>query len=73
MNAARQHILAEIKRLVEASGGKPPGFQAFQRETGIKRGDWFPKLWIRWGDALERKLASLAIYSRQHRSVKSQS
>jgi hypothetical protein len=46
------HILAEIKRLVEA-GGKPPGIRQFERETGIKKSDWYPDLWLRWGDALE--------------------
>jgi hypothetical protein len=51
MIAARQHILAEIKRLAEASGGKPPGVRAFERKTGIKESDWFPHLWLRWGDA----------------------
>ena len=53
MSAAKQHILAEIKRLAEARGGKPPGAQAIARETGIKRSDWYPHLWLRWGDALQ--------------------
>src|SRR5579864_1158244 len=50
MNAAKQHILAEIKRLAEASG-KVPGVRAFETKTGIKESDWFPHLWLRWGEA----------------------
>lgn len=32
---------------------KPPGVQVFERETGIKRWDWYPDIWLRWGEALE--------------------
>jgi hypothetical protein len=53
LNTGKRHILAEIKRLAEASGGKPPGVRAFERETSIKESDWYPHLWLRWGDALE--------------------
>lgn len=49
----KRHILAEIKRLAEASGGKPPGVRMFERETGIKQSDWYPDLWLRWGDAVQ--------------------
>jgi hypothetical protein len=52
MNTGKRHILAEIKRLAEASG-KPPGVRLFERETGIKGSDWYPDLWLRWGDALQ--------------------
>jgi hypothetical protein len=52
MNPGKRHILAEIKRLAEASG-KPPGVRLFERETGIKESDWYPDLWLRWGDALQ--------------------
>jgi hypothetical protein len=54
MKADKRHILAEIKRLAtQTAGGKPPGVRAFERETGIKESDWFPDLWLRWGDALQ--------------------
>jgi hypothetical protein len=52
MNTGKRHILAEIKRLAEAAG-KPPGVRLFERETGIKESEWFPDLWLRWGDALQ--------------------
>ena len=52
MNKGKPHILAEIKRLAEV-GGKPPGVRLFERETGIKEADWYPDLWLRWGDALQ--------------------
>jgi hypothetical protein len=52
MSASKRHILAEIKRLAEA-GGKSPGVRLFESETGIKESDWYPHLWLRWGDALQ--------------------
>lgn len=52
MNTDRRHILAEIKRLAKASG-KPPGVRLFESETGIKESDWYPDLWLRWGDAVQ--------------------
>ena len=52
MNTDRRHILTEIKRLAAASG-KPPGVRLFESETGIKESDWYPDMWLRWGDALQ--------------------
>src|SRR2546428_9735323 len=48
----KAHILEEIKRTTKASGGVPPGEKTFERETGIKKTDWYGKIWVRWGDAL---------------------
>ena len=47
----KEHILREIKRTAEESGGKPLGRNRFEAETGIKAYDW-QKYWIRWSDAL---------------------
>ena len=48
----KQTIIAEIKRVALESGGRAPGKQAFERATGIKIWEWYPLLWLRWGDAL---------------------
>ena len=48
----KAHILEEIKRTAKASGGVPLGEKTIERETGIKKTDWFGKIWARWGDAL---------------------
>jgi len=48
----KSRILAEIKRIASANGGKAPGMAVFERETGIAYCDWFPHLWLRWGDAV---------------------
>lgn len=49
----KARILSEIRRLAKASGGKPPGVRRFESETGIKVSDWYPDMWLRWGDALQ--------------------
>lgn len=49
----KNRILSEIKHVATANGGKPPGLGVFERETGVARTDWFPTLWLRWGDALD--------------------
>jgi hypothetical protein len=48
----RQQILAEIKRIALDNGGQAPGLQAFERATGVKKSEWYPHTWLRWGDAL---------------------
>jgi len=45
-------ILLEIKRIASASDGRAPGSQKFSTETGVKKSDWYPKLWLRWSDAI---------------------
>jgi hypothetical protein len=48
----RQQIVTEIKRIALDNGGHAPGLQAFERTTGAKKSDWYPHIWLRWGDAL---------------------
>jgi hypothetical protein len=47
----KQTILAEIKRL--AADGKPPGVERFAKATGIRMSEWYPHLWLKWGEALQ--------------------
>lgn len=48
----KQEILSEIKRIAEENDGKAPGFQRFASVTGACKSDWYPNLWLRWGDAI---------------------
>jgi hypothetical protein len=48
----KQEILSEIRRIAAEYGGKAPGFQSFSSETGVRKSDWYPNLWLRWGDAI---------------------
>lgn len=47
----RQYILDEIQRTANVNGGVPLGMSRFERETGIRRYDWFGIYWTKWGDA----------------------
>ena len=48
----KANIIREINRIANANGGKAPGRQHFERETGIKESDWYPRIWLRWVEAL---------------------
>ncbi len=48
----KHKILSEIRRITAESDGKAPGYQRFSSETGLRKSDWYPKLWLRWGDAI---------------------
>ena len=48
----KEKIILEIQRLSRENAGKPPGISRFESQTGIKRYEWYPKLWLRWSDAL---------------------
>ncbi|MHB8622069.1 MAG: GIY-YIG nuclease family protein [Sulfuricaulis sp.] len=49
----KRYIIDAIKRIAAVNGGKAPGRKKFERETGIRSSDWYPYLWLRWGDALQ--------------------
>ena len=48
----KNHIISEIKRIAKENNDKAPGWMVFERETGIRKSDWYPDIWLRWGDAL---------------------
>jgi hypothetical protein len=48
----KAYILDAIRRIAKANGGKAPGRQAFENQSGVKESDWNPHIWLRWGDAL---------------------
>jgi hypothetical protein len=47
----KDEVLAEIKRTTAANGGKALGIRLFEQETGIKKRDWYPHIWLKWLDA----------------------
>lgn len=48
----KSEILQAIKRLARENGGKAPGSALVQSQTGMRKVDWYPHLWLRWSDAL---------------------
>ena len=48
----KSRILEAIKQIAAENGGNPPGSTALQTRTGIRKSDWYPDIWLRWGDAL---------------------
>lgn len=50
--ATKEQILDLIRRLAVQNEGKAPGSERFKSFTGVGRSEWYPKLWLRWGDAV---------------------
>lgn len=49
----KQEIIEEIRRTATLNKGKALGQERFVKETGIKKGDWYPYHWLRWSDAIK--------------------
>lgn len=49
----KRKLIDEIRRIAALHHGRPPGRERFQKETGIQISEWYPHLWLRWGDALQ--------------------
>lgn len=49
----KEGLLAEISRIANENGGVAPGRQKFEKETGIRMSEWYPHIWLRWGDAVK--------------------
>lgn len=49
----KQEIIEEIKRTAKLNKGKALGQERFVKETGIRKGDWYPYHWLRWNDAIQ--------------------
>ena len=52
MATDKQQILDLFRNCAAQNGGKAPGSQRFESLTGIGNREWFPQLWLRWGDAV---------------------
>jgi len=48
----KSEIIEAIKRLAKENGDKGPGSALVQNRTGMRKSDWYPHHWLRWGDAL---------------------
>ena len=48
----RHHILAELRRIAAAQGGRPPGKQSFAQQTGITGSRWSGIIWLKWSEAV---------------------
>jgi hypothetical protein len=48
----KQEILSEIRRIATERSGQASGFQRFASETGVRKSDWYPDLWLRWSEAI---------------------
>jgi hypothetical protein len=48
----KAEILDSIRRFAATNNGKAPGSQRLGTEVGLRKVDWYPKLWVRWSDAV---------------------
>ena len=48
----KTEILDAIRRIAASNNGLAPGSQRMATELGLRKADWYPNLWVRWGDAV---------------------
>lgn len=48
----KEQILLEIKRTAQANDGTPLGQGRFERETGVKKSEWYGRFWTKWSEAV---------------------
>jgi len=48
----KAEILSKIRQTAAENGGVPLGVRLFERQTGIRQGEWFGIHWRSWGDAV---------------------
>lgn len=50
--AIKQEVIRSIREIAARNGGRAPGREKFQSETGIKPHEWRGKIWRTWSDAI---------------------
>ena len=49
----KEQILEAIQLTTETNNGTPLGIDKFFEKTGIRKEDWYGKIWVKWSDAVK--------------------
>ena len=49
----KDDILDAIRLTTAENGGVPLGVEKFTEKTGITKGNWLGKIWVKWSDAVK--------------------
>ena len=49
----KQEIINEIKRTAAENNGEPLGERSFEKETCIRRTEWYGVYWAKWSEAVQ--------------------